>query len=137
MAEVAAIVPIKISNLNDGTDDYPDLRSLRYQENPLPTFAYRPEGQLRPTTLHALATNQSRFTGTITGSSAALKALSGTTKTTVTIDAINANGTAAMTITMSNVKFNAFSGGGDENSPNETPQSLTFEATDIAAANDA
>jgi hypothetical protein len=137
MATVAAIVPIKINTFSDGTDTYLDLRQLRYQENPLPEMPYRPEGSLRPTAHYPVASNTPRFQGTITGSSAALKALGGTTKTTCTIDGTNANGNAALTITMSNVTFKAFSGGADENPSQETPQSITFIATDIAVANDA
>lgn len=137
MAVVAAIVPIKINTFSDGTDQYKDLRQLRYQENPLPEMPYRAEGELRPSAHYPVASNVPRFQGTITGSSAALKALGGTTKTSCTIAGTNANGGVACTVTMSNVTFKAFSGGADENPTSETPQSISWIATDVAVANDA
>ena len=137
MAEVGPVIPFKINTFSDGTDTYPDLRSIRWQGNPLPTFKRRAEGSLRPTAMYPVGSNQAPYSGTITGSSASLRALAGTTKAACTIAATNAEGNAACTIDLTNVTFGGWSGGADENSTEETPQSITFEATDIEVSNDA
>ncbi len=132
MATIAPIELIKISSFTVGVDTYPDIRRLRLRRNPLNTYRYRPEGSLRPTKIHQVATDSPPVSGSIEGSTLSMDALAGTSAATATVTGIDAVSGVSKTVTITNPSFLGFSGGGGERAPESS--SLEFEATDFSVA---
>ncbi|MEO0966633.1 MAG: hypothetical protein AAFY08_16155, partial [Planctomycetota bacterium] len=101
MPTLDQVIIVNIRSLTIGSDIYEGARDLSLTINPLPTRATRGEGAMRPSGFTQLPSNRAKYSGRLSHTSEAIKALADTTAASVVVTGTNAmdGGTATLTLT--------------------------------------
>ncbi|MCC6679864.1 MAG: hypothetical protein IT445_03080 [Phycisphaeraceae bacterium] len=132
MGAIAAVQLIKINTLTVGTDTYPDLEGATVQRPAPRNYNYIPENSTVVTKQTQIRNPAAPVSGRFTGLTLSHEALAGQEAASVTFQGTDAVGGGTKTVTLTTVKFGAFSGGGGAEAPGGS--SLEFEALDYSIA---
>lgn len=132
MAEVAIVEIIKINSFTVDSAPQRGLEGLQFTKNAPETYWSRDEGDLQPDTAYQMPSDAPPVVGSVSGRSAAVHALAGTTATSVTVAGIDARDGEAVTMTFSSVVFKAVQNTTSERG--KPSHSVAMEAASYALA---